>query len=79
MSGENLSDGLESFRKRAGDSDGSDQDGKMDLTKREKRILRFNPFTKSFEKVPADWYLQWDASIDEWHFNPGNQLKEREE
>ncbi|MGC9365364.1 MAG: hypothetical protein ACP5FZ_12460 [Fidelibacterota bacterium] len=51
----------------------------MELTKWEKRILRFNPFTKSFEKLPADWYLQWDASIDEWHFNPGNQLKEREE
>ena len=36
----------------------------------ENLVSRYNPFTKTFEKVPPNWRLQRDTKTAEWHFRP---------
>jgi len=31
----------------------------------------YNPFTKEFEEVPANWKLKLDPKTGEWHYRPG--------
>ena len=36
----------------------------------ENLVSRYNPFTKTFEKVPPNWSLKRDIKTAEWHFRP---------
>ena len=36
----------------------------------ENLISRYNPYTKTFEKVPLNWRLKRDTKTAEWHYRP---------